>query len=143
MHLSANPQAAPDTRRSRYLFLDEVNAGKPPASNGLHKIRPIQYNASCNPFAMLSTFVIALREGVEAALVIAIAVAYLRKIGRDDLLSCRLQSLRSCCICKLSGGMGAFPSRHDHGAVRGTYAARQRRFRAEHGALDEPPRAGA
>ena len=35
---------------------------------------------------MLSTFVIALREGVEAALVIAIAVAYLRKIGRDDLL---------------------------------------------------------
>jgi FTR1 family protein len=36
---------------------------------------------------MLSTFVIALREGVEAALVIAIALAYLRKIGRDDLLS--------------------------------------------------------
>ncbi len=36
---------------------------------------------------MLSVFVIALREGVEAALVIAIAVAYLRKIGRDDLLS--------------------------------------------------------
>jgi len=29
MHLSASPQAAPDTRRSRYLFLDEVNRGKP------------------------------------------------------------------------------------------------------------------
>jgi para-nitrobenzyl esterase len=29
MHLSASPQAAPDTRRNRYLFLDEVNAGKP------------------------------------------------------------------------------------------------------------------
>jgi len=36
---------------------------------------------------MLQSFVIALREGVEAALVIAIAVAYLRKIGRSDLLS--------------------------------------------------------
>jgi len=35
---------------------------------------------------MLDSFVIALREGVEAALVIAIAVAYLRKIGRQDLL---------------------------------------------------------
>jgi len=36
---------------------------------------------------MLSIFVVALREGVEAALVIAIAVAYLRKTGRDSLLS--------------------------------------------------------
>src|SRR5690242_82378 len=36
---------------------------------------------------MLQTFVITLREGVEAALVIAIAVAYLRKIRRADLLS--------------------------------------------------------
>jgi FTR1 family protein len=35
---------------------------------------------------MLQSFIISLREGVEAALVIAIAVAYLRKIGRADLL---------------------------------------------------------
>ena len=41
---------------------------------------------NCNPVAMLQSFIISLREGVEAALVIAIAVAYLRKIGRADLL---------------------------------------------------------
>ncbi len=35
---------------------------------------------------MPQSFIISLREGVEAALVIAIAVAYLRKIGRADLL---------------------------------------------------------
>ncbi len=36
---------------------------------------------------MIDTFIITLREGVEAALVIAIGVAYLRKSGRKDLLS--------------------------------------------------------
>ena len=35
---------------------------------------------------MILTFVITLREGVEAALVIAIAVAYVKRIGRLDLL---------------------------------------------------------
>jgi high-affinity iron transporter len=35
---------------------------------------------------MIQTFVITLREGVEAALVIAIAIAYLRKSGRTALL---------------------------------------------------------
>lgn len=35
---------------------------------------------------MFESFIITLREGVEAALVIAIAVAYLRKIQREDLL---------------------------------------------------------
>ena len=35
---------------------------------------------------MLQTLIITLREGTEAALVIAIAIAYLRKIGRQELL---------------------------------------------------------
>jgi FTR1 family protein len=34
---------------------------------------------------MLQAFIITLREGVEAALIVGITLAYLRKIGRDDL----------------------------------------------------------
>lgn len=44
---------------------------------------------------MLDTFVITLREGVEAALVIAIAVAYLRKTGRADLMPAVYRGLLS------------------------------------------------
>ncbi|HVN04768.1 MAG TPA: Fe-S-containing protein [Bryobacteraceae bacterium] len=36
---------------------------------------------------MLQSLIITLREGAEAALVVAIAIAYLRKVGRQDLLS--------------------------------------------------------
>src|ERR1700687_1273299 len=34
---------------------------------------------------MLQAFIITLREGVEAALIVGITLAYLTKIGRDDL----------------------------------------------------------
>ncbi len=47
---------------------------------------------------MLQTFVITLREGVEAALVIAIAVAYLRKTGRLDLMPAVYRALVTAVI---------------------------------------------
>ena len=47
---------------------------------------------------MLQTFVITLREGVEAALVIAIAVAYLRKAGRQDLMPTVYRALFSALL---------------------------------------------
>lgn len=47
---------------------------------------------------MLQTFVITLREGVEAALVIAIAIAYLRKTGRMDLMPAVYRALVSAVI---------------------------------------------
>ena len=47
---------------------------------------------------MLQTFVITLREGVEAALVIAIAVAYLRKAGRADLMPAVYRALFSAVL---------------------------------------------
>ena len=52
---------------------------------------------------MIDTFVVTLREGVEAALVIAISVAYLKKAGRSELLSTVYKALITaviaCFIC--------------------------------------------
>src|SRR5436190_5937344 len=50
---------------------------------------------------MLQSLVIALREGVEAALVVAIAIAYLRKIGRRDLLPAVYRAFSSAVIASL------------------------------------------
>ena len=52
---------------------------------------------------MLQTFVITLREGVEAALVIAIAIATLRKSGRPDLLPAVYRGLVTAVIACILG----------------------------------------
>src|SRR5437867_2311012 len=52
---------------------------------------------------MVQSFIIALREGVEAALVIAITLAYLRKIGRQDLYRVVYRALAAAVVASLAG----------------------------------------
>lgn len=55
---------------------------------------------------MLQTFVITLREGVEAALVIAIAVAYVKRIGRLDLMPAVYRGLITAVIMSFIAAWG-------------------------------------
>ena len=55
---------------------------------------------------MLQTFIITLREGVEAALVIAIAVAWLKKMGRLDLMPTVYRALISAVIACVIAAWG-------------------------------------
>ena len=55
---------------------------------------------------MLQTFVITLREGVEAALVIAIAVAYVKRIGRPDLMAVVYRALLTAVIASFIAAWG-------------------------------------
>lgn len=50
---------------------------------------------------MLQAFIITLREGVEAALIVGIVFAYLNKIGRTDLKRLVLWALAAACACSL------------------------------------------
>ena len=52
---------------------------------------------------MIASFIIALREGVEAALVIAIALAYLQKVGREDLHRIVYRALGAAVAASLAG----------------------------------------
>ena len=52
---------------------------------------------------MVAPFIVALREGVEAALVIAIALSYLRKIGRVDLHRTVYRALAAAVAASLAG----------------------------------------
>ncbi|HVW12137.1 MAG TPA: Fe-S-containing protein [Bryobacteraceae bacterium] len=55
---------------------------------------------------MIPTFVITLREGVEAALVIAIAVAYVKRIGRLELLPAIYRALLTAVAASFIGAWG-------------------------------------
>ena len=55
---------------------------------------------------MLQTFVITLREGVEAALVIAIAVAYVKRIGRLDLMPAVYRALLTAVVASFIAAWG-------------------------------------
>jgi FTR1 family protein len=55
---------------------------------------------------MIPTFVITLREGVEAALVVAIAVAYVKRIGRLDLLPAVYRALLTAVAASFIGAWG-------------------------------------
>lgn len=54
---------------------------------------------------MLEQLVITLREGVEAALIVAIALAYLRKIGRADLFRTVYAALAAAVGVSLAGAI--------------------------------------
>jgi high-affinity iron transporter len=53
---------------------------------------------------MLSSFIIVLREGFEAFLIVAIAVTYLRKIGRDDLVPAVWWGIAASILASVAAG---------------------------------------
>ncbi|HET7453569.1 MAG TPA: Fe-S-containing protein [Thermoanaerobaculia bacterium] len=55
---------------------------------------------------MLESFVIVLREGIEAALVVAIVVAALRKAGREDLYGRVALGIALAVAASIAGGIG-------------------------------------
>src|ERR1700722_8140306 len=55
---------------------------------------------------MIPTFVVTLREGVEAALVIAIAVAYVKRIGRLDLMPVIYRALLTAVVASFIAAWG-------------------------------------
>ncbi len=67
---------------------------------------------------MLQAFVITAREGVEAFLVVAIAVAYLRKTGRDGLVSAVRWGVVASLVLSVAAGV-AFQQAADHSLWEG------------------------
>ena len=56
---------------------------------------------------MLQAFVITLREGLEAFLIIAISLAYLRKSGRRELIPAVHWGIGLSVLLSVGGGIGA------------------------------------
>ena len=59
---------------------------------------------------MLQAFIITLREGVEAALIVGITLAYLAKIGRNDLRKAVYAALGARLLWGVSGLRFCSPS---------------------------------
>ena len=59
---------------------------------------------------MLQAFIITLREGVEAALIVGITLAYLAKIGRNDLRKSVYAALAAAFAGSHRRGGPAFPT---------------------------------
>src|SRR5579862_2057301 len=55
---------------------------------------------------MVEAFVVTLREGVEAALVVAIAVAYVKRIGRLDLMPAIYRALLTAVVASFIAAWG-------------------------------------
>src|SRR5437867_3831170 len=56
---------------------------------------------------MFGSFVVTLREGIEAALIIAMVLAYLHKIGRSDLARSAYAGLLAAVALSLAGAVAA------------------------------------
>ena len=64
---------------------------------------------------MIDAFIITLREGVEAALIIGITLAYLAKINRPDLRKVVYAALGAAVAASVAGSRHLCPHRHQPG----------------------------
>ena len=60
-------------------------------------------------YYMLQAFIITLREGVEAALIVGITLAYLAKIGRNDLRKSVYTALAAAFAGSIRSGRASVP----------------------------------
>lgn len=67
---------------------------------------------------MIATFVIFLREGIEAAMIVAVLMAYLRQIGHQDYFKYLFFGVLAAFVLMLGGGIAAFITIRDYSGSR-------------------------